>query len=142
MADPFAKETMIAVANKAPDDEGFLKMIKQLDAAKEKAPDYAYLLDIYKANHAGSYLDAHEKVPGGDITSVKQVREKLVAAITINPWLTGAYFDLAPTYFRNYDTQQAWDIWDQALRISPANPARDHIMKMQAKAEKDFPEYF
>jgi hypothetical protein len=142
MDDPFAKETMIVISKKTQDDESYLKMVKQLDAAKEKAPEYAYLFDIYMANHAGSYIDANRKVPGGDITSPSQVREKLVAAITINPWLTGAYFDLAPTYFRNYDTQQAWDIWDQALRISPNNPARDHIMKMQAKAEKDFPEYF
>jgi hypothetical protein len=140
--DASTRSVLSAVARPPRSPEEFTQMVSAMDSARAAAPDYAYLLDLYQANHAGSWMRARGKAPAGSITTGKQAIEALERAIIHNPWAAGAYMDLGGIYFQSYDMTRAWTLFDEARRLSDGMPQMKGIAQMQAQAEKDYAEYF
>jgi hypothetical protein len=140
--DAGARSILSAVARPPRSPEEFTQMVAAMDNVRAAAPDYAYLLDLYQANHAGSWMRVHGKVPAGSITTAKQAMEALQGAIIHNPWAAGAYMDLAGIYFQSYDMARAWALFDEARRLNDSMPQMKGLAQMQAQAETDYAEYF
>ena len=140
--DQFTEQTMADITRKPRTDDEFDIMVQGLSAAEITAPDYTYLLDVYEANHVMAWLAADRTAFVGETRTVGDVTHRLETAIIDNPWLAGVYHDLGGIYASNGQMEQAWDYWDQAVRISPDHPTVKAILDMQQAVAKDFPEYF
>jgi hypothetical protein len=141
-SDPQAGKIMAAIMKPPASDAEYAETVRTLDSINAVAPEYAHIGDIFKANHAAMWMGSGRKVPAGEITSARAIADKLTSAVSINPWLAGAYLDLAGIRFMGYDMSGATELWEQAERLEPSLPALKKVAEMRAKVEKDFPEYF
>jgi tetratricopeptide (TPR) repeat protein len=107
------------------------KAIQTLSAlrAKSKSP-YAYLLDVFVANHQMS------------LRHTTEARQLFLKALTANPYLTGAWFDLGKLYYSTFETEAAWACWDAARALSPGHPFGKNIETMEREMVSDHPELF
>jgi hypothetical protein len=107
------------------------KAIQTLGAlrAKTKSP-YAYLLDVFVANHQLELRHSTE------------ARQHFLTALTANPYLTGAWFDLGKLYYSTFETEAAWACWDAARALSPDHPFGKNIETMERQMVSDHPELF
>lgn len=140
--DPAASATFAAITTVPRSDDDFRRMVASLDAAASAAPDFKWLLELYEANHAVTWLRTGRKIPAGQVTTMHAAEDRLAQAIIADPFLTGAYCDLGQASFMNYEMSQAWDLWDQARRVNPEYPALHEIAGIEERAAKDFAEYF
>ena len=116
-----------------------MQLFNQLDG---KAADYAYLVELFRANQIRAILESRTNRSPDEDNAIRAALEKLSGAIIANPWLTEAYCDLGDAYFNALQPRIAWVLWDQAIRLNPKHPALQHVDTLQTQALKDFPEYF
>ncbi|MFO1468133.1 MAG: hypothetical protein U1F35_17095 [Steroidobacteraceae bacterium] len=106
-SDAHAATLFEALSPKNPPDDKAARSIERLKASATSP--YAFVLDIYLGN---AKTAAHEDgVPN------------LLAALTHNPYVTGAWFGLGQLLFGNYRADEAWDCWDFARTLEMAAPA-------------------
>jgi tetratricopeptide (TPR) repeat protein len=120
-----------AASLSAKNTEQALEAVKTLRALRAKTSSpYAYLLDVFAANHEVSLKHSTEA-------------EKLfLSALSSNPYLTGAWFDLGKLYYGTFKTQDAWACWDAARSINPNHPFGKNIDTMERQMAADHPELF
>jgi hypothetical protein len=128
-ADPDARA--FAASLSASNADQAAKAVKTLGElrARNTSP-YAYLLDVFTANHEGSlkHSTAAEKL--------------FLAAVSANPYLTGAWFDLGKLYYGTLRTREAWACWDAARAINPNHPFGKEIDTMERNMAAEHPELF
>ena len=107
------------------------KALKALGALRAKSQSqYAYLLDVFAANHQSALRHATE------------ARQLFLTALAANPYLTGAWFDLGKLYYSTYETDAAWACWDAARALSPDHPFAKNIETVERQMLADHPEFF
>jgi hypothetical protein len=89
---------------------------------------YGYMLDIY--------LGDAKTVAGQD------GRPDLLAALQVNPYVTGAWFDLGSKYFSSFHSAEAWDCWDFARSLQPEHPFRDGPDGIEKRLVTEHPEFY
>jgi tetratricopeptide (TPR) repeat protein len=128
-ADPDAKAFASSLSVKNADEaETAIKTLNAL-RAKSQSP-YAYLLDVFAANHQLSLRHATE------------ARQLFLTALNANPYLTGAWFDLGKLYYSTFETEAAWACWDAARALDPNHPFGKSIETMERQMVSDHPELF
>jgi tetratricopeptide (TPR) repeat protein len=97
--------------------------------AKTSSP-HAYMLDLYAAN-----LHVMLRQPA-------EAQKLFLAALSANPHLTGAWFDLGKLYFNTFRTEEAWNCWDTARAINPDHPLVRDVGELERKIMAAHPEFF
>jgi hypothetical protein len=120
----------------------FLKNMQLFSQVGQQAPDYIYLVELFRADQIRAILESRTNRSADEDNAMRSALEKLSAAIIANPWLTGAYYDLGDAYFKTAQPRTAWVMWSQARRLNPQYPALQNVMSLETQVEKDFPEYF
>jgi hypothetical protein len=73
-------------------------------------------------------------------------RETLVGlyreALGSNPFITGAYHDLAKIFASDYKMAKAWQCWDLARQLAPEHPMLHEVNALEAMLSQQYPEYF
>jgi hypothetical protein len=87
------------------------RIADDLASLRALAPAHAEVLEIFEGN-----------MRLGMAGQGKQGEELLLAAARSDPYLTGAWHDLAEYYYRSFQMQEAWGCMDVARRIAPNNP--------------------
>lgn len=126
-ADANALASSLSVKN-AEEAEKALKTLTAL-RAKSQSP-YAYLLDVFAANHQASLRHPAE------------ARQLFLTALNANPYLMGAWFDLGKLYYSTFETEAAWACWDAGRALSPGHPFGKNIDTMERQMASDHPELF
>ena len=118
-----------ALSAKNPDQAA--KAVKALTDLRAKiTSSYAYLFDVFTANHEGTLKHG-------------TAAEKLfLSALSANPYLTGAWFDLGKLYYGTSRTREAWACWDAARAINPNHPFGKDIDTLELRMVADNPEFF
>jgi tetratricopeptide (TPR) repeat protein len=125
-------DTRLLVASlSAKDAEQASAAVKALQGlrAKDTSP-YAYMLDLFAANHEMALKHPAE------------AERLFTAALASNPYLTGAWFDLAKLYYGTFHVQEAWACWDAARSINPAHPFAKEIDTLERDLVADHSEFF
>lgn len=141
-SDPMTQATM-SVINTAPATTSeFVQHMQLLNKAAAQAPDFDYLLELFRADQIRAVLQSRADLSAQEQQALSLAFNKLGDAITANAWLTAAYCDLGDAYYAAHAPKSAWILWEQAERLNPRYPALEHVLDMQQRAPKDFPEYF
>jgi hypothetical protein len=77
-----------------------------------------------------------------EMRQVNQGEQLLLAAIKKNPYLTGAWHDLADYYYRSFRTPEAWSCMDAARRIAPDHPMLKPLNELEHTLRSKNPEFF
>ena len=107
------------------------KAVQTLAALRAKSTSpYAYLLDVFAANHEVALKHATE------------ARKLFLSALAANPYLTGAWFDLGKLFYGTFKTEEAWACWDAARAMNPNHPFGKNVESMERQMAADHPELF
>ena len=66
----------------------------------------------------------------------------LLAAVKTDPYITGAWHDLADFYYRSFDMQKAWACMDVARHIAPDDPMAKAFNDVEQALRSRNPEFF
>ena len=127
--DPDAQAFASSLSSK--DADAAARAVKRLtDLRAKTTSQYAYLLDVFAANHEGTlrHGTASEKL--------------FLSALAANPYLTGAWFDLGKLYYRNSRAREAWACWDIARAMDAEHPFAKEINTLEKQMADDNPVYF
>jgi hypothetical protein len=72
----------------------------------------------------------------------KQGDELLLAALRADPYIAGAWHDLADRYYRTFRMEEAWSCMDAARRIAPSHPMLKSIEGLEQALRTRNPGYF
>jgi hypothetical protein len=72
----------------------------------------------------------------------KQGLQLLLSALKADPYLTGAWHDLADLYYRAFEMQEAWASMDAARRIAPDDPMVKTFNDLEQALRSRNPEFF
>ena len=118
-------------ANLEPRDAaGAQKAVQVLAELHQQSGGMGYMLDVFAGNTFLSLRDG------------KSGAEHLLAALKVNPYLLGAWSDLAGHYYQSYETDKAWACWDAARRVNPQHSMLRRITEMERQLRTTFPEFF
>jgi hypothetical protein len=127
--DPEARAFAASLSAKTAEDAD--KALETLSALRAKsASPYAYLLDVFAANHQVS------------LKHTTDAEKLFLSALSSNPYLTGAWFDLGKLYYGTFKTQDAWACWDTARAINANHPFGRNVDRMEQEMAQDHPELF
>ena len=118
-------------ANLEPRDAaGAQKAVQVLADLHQQSGSMGYMLDVFAGN---TFLGLGDGKAGA---------EHLLAALKVNPYLLGAWSDLAGHYYQSYETDKAWACWDAARRVNPQHSMLRRITDMERQLRTTFPEFF
>ena len=63
-------------------------------------------------------------------------------ALAANPFITGAYNDLAKIFAGHYQMEKAWQCWDLARQLAPEHPMLREVSALESELSQQYPEYF
>jgi hypothetical protein len=66
----------------------------------------------------------------------------LLSAVKADPYLTGAWHDLADLYYRAFEMREAWACMDAARRIAPNDPMVKAFNDLEQALRSRNPEFF
>ena|SRR5271166_503449 len=112
------------------DKDGAQAAILVLADLHKHAESMGYMLDVFEGNTRLSLRDTQ----GGT--------EHLLAALTVNPYLLGAWNDLAGYYYFRFQVDKAWACWDAARRVNLQHPMLQPVTEREGWLRKSFPEFF
>jgi len=88
------------------------------------------VLDVFAANHLNGLRQAAEA-------------EKLfLSALSADPRLTGAWFDLGKLYYMSFRTPEAWACWDAGRSVRPNHRFAGDIRERERRMVAEHPEFF
>jgi hypothetical protein len=118
-------------ANLEPKDPaGAQKAVKILADLDKQSGSAGYMLDVFEGN---TLLGLRESEAGAN---------HLLAALKVNPYLLGAWSDLAGGYYQSFQTDKAWACWDAARRVNSQHSMLLRITEMERQLRTTFPEFF
>jgi hypothetical protein len=97
------------------------------------------LHDVTTKDHV---LSIFEGDTVANLRDTDKASAKFAAALTANPYITGAWKDLGSLYFPGYDANRAWDCWTIARRLSPHHPMLESIANDEAVLVRTYAEFF
>jgi tetratricopeptide (TPR) repeat protein len=106
------------------------KSLQILSELHNQSGSAGYMLDVFQGNILLGLRDG------------KAGAEHLLAALSINPYLLGAWKDLGGHYYQSFQTDKAWDCWDAARRVNPQHPMLLRINEIERQLRTTFPEFF
>ncbi len=106
------------------------KAVKTLEELRDVDPAGRYLLNVFR----GNILSNLGRTQAGI--------ESLLAALRVNPHLTGAWIDLGGMYNTAYDPVLAWACWDTARRLAPSHLGLKVADDLERKLRTEHPEFF
>ena len=121
---------LMGALNPARTKEGLAQAIKVLTELRSAAPAKQHVLRIFEANHRAALGERGA------------ARDLFVDALTVNPFIAGAYKDLGDIAYTEFDTARAWRSWDQGRRLAPGFPIFGVINQLEASLLKSQPDYF
>ena len=112
------------------DQAGAQKSLQILSDLHKQPGSAGYMLDVFQGN---IFLGLRDGKAGA---------EHLLAALSVNPYLLGAWKDLGGHYYQSFQTDKAWDCWDAARRVNPQHPMLMRITEMERQLRTAFPQFF
>jgi hypothetical protein len=107
------------------------RIADDLAAVRSLAPAHVDVVDIFEGNTRLGISDQG-----------KQGEELLLTALRADPYITGAWHDLADRYYRTFRMQEAWSCMDAARRIAPNHPMLKSIDGLEQALRSRNPGYF
>ncbi len=101
-----------------------------LASLRARAPAHVDVLEIFEGNIR---LEMRQGVQGTEL---------LLAAARADPYLTGAWHDLADHYYRSFKMREAWACLDAARRIAPDDPMLRPANDLEQALRTKNPEFF
>jgi hypothetical protein len=118
-------------ANLSPRDTAAAQAaVEVLADLHQHAESMGYMLDVFEGNTRLSLGDGQ----GGT--------DHLLSALKLNPYLLGAWSDLAGYYYRGLYADEAWACWDTARRVNPQHLMLLPVTDMENRLRASFPEFF
>jgi hypothetical protein len=118
-------------ANLNPRDKAAAQAAVQTLAELHEQPgSAAYVLDVFEGNALFNLRDGK----GGT--------DHMLAALTANPYLLGAWKDLGGFYYQSFQAEKAWACWDAARRVNPQHSMLLPVTEMESRLRTTFPEFF
>ncbi len=99
-------------------------------ALREAKPQYVDVLDIFEGNALLTLKQG------------EQGERQLLAALSTDPYIAGAWHDLGDYYYRSFRMQDAWGCMDVARRIAPQNPVLRPIDDLEQTLRAKNPDFF
>jgi tetratricopeptide (TPR) repeat protein len=112
------------------DAAGAQKALQSLAGLHRQSGNAEYMLNVFEGNTLFSLGDG------------KAGADHLLAALQVNPYLLGAWSDLAGHYYQSYEADKAWACWDAARRVNPQHKMLQRITDMERQLRTAFPEFF
>lgn len=111
-----------------------------LDSIDRKKYEKSYLLDIFRANLIKDLI-AHgaEKI---NTSGERKPELAFVSALKINPFITGAYYDLGEYLRTLFKHSEAWECFKIARKLKPGHPFQKTLDETEAKLIRENPEFF
>ena len=106
------------------------RIAEDLASLRALSPTYADVLDIFEGN---TRLELRQAAQGEQL---------LLAAVKQDPYLTGAWHDLADMYYRSFRMPEAWSCMDVARRIAPNHPMLKPMNDLEETLRTKNPEFF
>jgi tetratricopeptide (TPR) repeat protein len=106
------------------------KSLQILSELHSRSGSAGYMLDVFQGNILLGLRDG------------KAGAEHLLAALSVNPYLLGAWKDLGGHYYQSFQTDKAWTCWDAARRVNPQHPMLLRINEIERQLRTTFPEFF
>ena len=100
------------------------------DLRKKSTSKYAYVLDVFGANHQSK------------LKNTAEAERLFLAALGSDPYLTGAWFDLGKLYYASFRTREAWACWDMARSLSPTHLFGKDVDNVERRITSDLPQFF
>jgi hypothetical protein len=107
------------------------RIADDLAALRSLAPAHVDVVDIFEGNTRLGISDQG-----------KQGEELLLAALRADPYIAGAWHDLADRYYRTFRMEEAWSCMDAARRIAPNHPMLRSIDELEQALRTRNPGYF
>jgi hypothetical protein len=104
--------------------------VQALAELRKEPGNAGYMLDVFQGNALLQVGDGK----GGE--------EHLLSALSVNPYLLGAWKDLGSHYYQSFDAAKAWACWDAARRVNPQHPMLLPVTQMENRLRTTFPEFF
>jgi hypothetical protein len=106
------------------------RIADELASLRALSPSHVDVLDIFEGN---TRLEMHQGPQGTEL---------LLAAVRADPYLTGAWHDLADYYYRSFRMPEAWACLDVARRIAPDAPMLRPANDLEQALRTRNPEFF
>lgn len=142
LKDPHAAAIMQAIRTEPKSEEDLNNSADLMNAMREHAKDYDYLIDFFMANHTRTIYGRMNPLSKEQFDKLNSTRDVFIATLEANPWFAGAYFDFGNAYFADYEIPNAWSCWEHTAKIVPDFPNLKIVQSMESHAQNDFPEYF
>jgi hypothetical protein len=130
VTDPRARELLSIVGSAGATPEGCKTALETIELARAVAGRRAHVLDIFAAS-------GHTVLGQAALA-----RERMTAALRVNPLLACVYKDLGELYLGGYRTRKAWTCWEAARRIAPGHAGLAPVRTMEETLRKAHPDYF
>lgn len=112
------------------DEPAAKKALADLEALEESAADGKSMLKVFRANITAA------------LGSPALAIDLFLQALTMDPSLAGAWFDLGAAYHAGFDTRSAWKCYDTGRRIAPEHPACAEVDSLEDEIRRDHPDFF
>lgn len=136
-----ADSQKLAKGCRAPENEEEARAsLAALDSIDRKKYEKAYLIDIFRANLIKD-LAAHgaQKI---NTTGEKKPELAFVSALKVNPFITGAYYDLGDYLRTLFKHSEAWECFKIARKLKPGHPFQKTLDETEEKLVRDNPAFF
>jgi len=111
-----------------------------LDSIERKKYEKAYLIDIFRANLIKDL--AEQGVEKINTTGEKKPEVAFVSALTANPFITAAYYDLGDYLRTLFKHSEAWECYKIARKLQSGHPFQKTQDETEEKLVRDHPEFF
>ena len=68
--------------------------------------------------------------------------EEFAKALSVNPFIVGAWLDAGRLYYNSFAMPMAWSCWDAARSIAPGSALFRDVDEMEAALRRKHPEFF
>ncbi len=136
-----ADSQKLAKGCRAPENEEEARAsLAALDSIDRKKYEKSYLLDIFRANLIKD-LAAHgaEKI---NTSGERKPELAFVSALKVNPFITGAYYDLGEYLRTLFKHTEAWECFKIARKLKPGHPFQKNLDETEEKLIRENPEFF
>ncbi len=93
----------------------------------------------YQKLHVMDYMLGDKLLAEG---AADEAHQYITKALAGNPWLVGAYVDLARIYIKRSDYPSGWQLFRAAQSVSPTHQDVRPVIALEEKLTRDLPDFF
>jgi len=114
--------------------------VKSKDGLADAAKTIADLKSTtLSKKHVLTIFEANDRAMLGDPSTAKQL---FVSALSINPYIAGAYKDFGDALLAQFDAPRAWRSWDIGRKLAPTFRNFGAVNQLERSLASEHPEYF